>query len=106
MSPRLWRGLGGGRSKWQHAEVCRMHKVLASSAALLSLALLTVVVGAATAQARSEKAKATTVTLSGWSSSPEENALLTQVVNRFNRTHANIKIDYSVIQGDYPTAMT
>lgn len=83
-----------------------MHKVLASSAAFLTLALLTVVVGAATAQARSEKAQATTVTLSGWSSSPEENALLTQVVNSFNRTHANIKINYSVIQGDYPTAMT
>ncbi len=84
-----------------------MRKVLAASAAFLSLALLTVVVGAATAQARSEKsAQVQTVTLSGWSSSPEENDLLTQVVATFNRTHPNIKIDYSVIQGDYPTAMT
>jgi multiple sugar transport system substrate-binding protein len=65
------------------------------------------VVAAATAQARSEKSsQATTVTLSGWSSSPEENALLTQVVARFNRTHPSINVDYTIIQGDYPVAMT
>ena len=52
------------------------------------------------------EAQATTVTLSGWSSSPEENDLLTQVVATFNRTHPNIKVDYTIIQGDYPTAMT
>jgi multiple sugar transport system substrate-binding protein len=56
--------------------------------------------------AESGKAQATTVTLSGWSSSPEENDLLTQVVATFNRTHPNIKVDYTIIQGDYPTAMT
>jgi len=83
-----------------------MRKALAASAAFLSLALLTVVVAAATAQARAEKAQATTVTLSGWSSSPEENDLLTQVVATFNRTHPNINVDYTIIQGDYPTAMT
>jgi multiple sugar transport system substrate-binding protein len=83
-----------------------MRKVLTASAAFLSLALLAVVVAAATAEARSEKAQATTVTLSGWSSSPEENALLAQVVAAFNKTHPSIKVDYSVIQGDYPTAMT
>ena len=83
-----------------------MRKTIAVPAVLLALALLTVVVAAATAQARSEKAQATTVTLSGWSSSPEENDLLTQVVATFNRTHPNIKVDYTIIQGDYPTAMT
>ena len=46
------------------------------------------------------------MTLSGWSSSPEENELLRQVVATFNRTHPAIKVDYSIIQGDYPTAMT
>jgi multiple sugar transport system substrate-binding protein len=82
-----------------------MSKVLAASAAFLGLALLTVVVATATA-ARSGNTQATTVTLSGWSSSPEENALLTDVVATFNRTHPNIKVDYTIIQGDYPTAMT
>ena len=70
-----------------------MRKVLAASAALLGFALLTVVVAAATAQARSDRtAQATTVTLSGWSSSPEENDLLTQVVATFNRTHPSMKV--------------
>jgi ABC-type glycerol-3-phosphate transport system substrate-binding protein len=82
-----------------------MRKVFAASAAFLVLALFTVVVTGATA-AGSENAQATTVTLSGWSSSPEENDLLTQVVATFNRTHPNIKVDYTIIQGDYPTAMT
>ena len=82
-----------------------MSKVFAASAAFLVLALFTVVVTGATA-AGSENAQATTVTLSGWSSSPEENDLLTQVVATFNRTHPNIKVDYTIIQGDYPTAMT
>jgi multiple sugar transport system substrate-binding protein len=84
-----------------------MRKAIAIPAVLLGLALLTVVVAAATAQARSDKnAQVATVTLSGWSSSPEENELLNQVVATFNRTHNSVKIDYSVIQGDYPVAMT
>jgi multiple sugar transport system substrate-binding protein len=82
-----------------------MSKVFATSAAFLGLALLTVVVATATA-ARSDNAQATTVTLSGWSASPEENELLAQVVATFNRTHPSIKVDYTIIQGDYPTAMT
>jgi len=82
-----------------------MSKVFAASAAFLVLALFTLVVTGATA-ASSENAQATTVTLSGWSSTPEENDLLTQVVATFNRTHPNIKVDYTIIQGDYPTAMT
>jgi multiple sugar transport system substrate-binding protein len=82
-----------------------MSKVLPASVAFLVLAFFTVVVTGATA-ADSGKAQATTVTLSGWSSSPEENDLLTQVVATFNRTHPNIKVDYTIIQGDYPTAMT
>lgn len=82
-----------------------MSKVFAVPAAFLVLALFAVVVTGATA-AGSENAQATTVTLSGWSSSPEENDLLTQVVATFNRTHPNIKVDYTIIQGDYPTAMT
>ena len=71
---------------------------------LLVLATLCAVV--ATAQAATRTAKAVTVSLSGWSSGPDEDALLQQVVNEFQKTHPNIKVDYSVINGDYTTAMT
>jgi len=71
---------------------------------LLVLATLCAVV--ATAQAATRSAKAITVSLSGWSSGPDEDALLQQVVNEFQKTHPNIKVDYSVINGDYTTAMT
>jgi multiple sugar transport system substrate-binding protein len=81
-----------------------MRKATAVPAVLLSLALVTVVMATSAAQAKSSQVA--TVTLSGWSSSPEENELLSQVVATFNRTHKNVKIDYSVIQGDYPVAMT
>jgi multiple sugar transport system substrate-binding protein len=50
--------------------------------------------------------KATTVTLSGWSSGADEDKLLQQIVNKFNATHKSIHINYSVINGDYGQAMT
>jgi ABC-type glycerol-3-phosphate transport system substrate-binding protein len=70
------------------------------------LAALAAVVLAATAQAKPKAAAESTVTLSGWSSSPEENDLLQQVISTFEKTHPSIKVDYSVINGDYATAMT
>ena len=73
--------------------------------ALLALAIVVVLV-VATAQAGTRVTKTTTVTLSGWSSGPDEDTLLTQVINTFEKTHPNIKVDYSVINGDYSTAMT
>ena len=82
-----------------------MRRARAAVAATVVLALLTVVVAAA-ADARSEKATATTVTLSGWSAGKTEDDLLQQIVNDFNSTHPNIHVDYSVINGDYATAMT
>jgi multiple sugar transport system substrate-binding protein len=75
-------------------------------AALLALVLVGAVVVATSAQARTKQAKVTKVTFSGWSSSPEENALLQQVIKTFEKTHPSIQVDYSVINGDYPTAMT
>jgi len=84
-----------------------MRKTIAVPAVLLALALLTVVVAAATAQARSEKkAQVTNVTLSGWSAGKTEDDLLQQIVNDFNSSHPAIHVDYSVINGDYATAMT
>jgi multiple sugar transport system substrate-binding protein len=82
-----------------------MRRARAAVAATVVLALLTVVVAAA-ADARSEKATATTVTLSGWSAGKTEDDLLQQIVNDFNSTHPAIHVDYSVINGDYATAMT
>jgi multiple sugar transport system substrate-binding protein len=73
---------------------------------LLALVAVTVAVLATTAQAKTKTAKVTTVTLAGWSSGPDEDALLQQVVNTFMKSHPSIKVDYSVINGDYPTAMT
>ena len=61
---------------------------------------------AATAQAGSGGAKVSTVTLSGWSAGQDEDNLLQQVIATFEKTHPSIKVDYSVINGDYTTAMT
>jgi multiple sugar transport system substrate-binding protein len=82
-----------------------MRRARAAVAATVVLALLTVVVAAA-ADARSEKATATTVTLSGWSAGKTEDDLFQGVIDVFNNTHPNIHVDYSVINGDYTTAMT
>jgi ABC-type glycerol-3-phosphate transport system substrate-binding protein len=62
---------------------------------MLTLALLTLVFVASGAQARSERAQATTITLSGWSAGKTEDDLLQSVVNDFNSTHPNIHVDYS-----------
>src|SRR5712691_10333124 len=83
-----------------------MRRVFAASVVLLSLALLALVFVASGAQARSERSQATTVTLSGWSAGKTEDDLLQQVVDTFNSTHPAIHVDYSVINGDYATAMT
>jgi multiple sugar transport system substrate-binding protein len=41
------------------------------------------------------KSAATTVTLNGWQSSPAEEDLLSKVVTAFQKSHPNIKVDYS-----------
>jgi multiple sugar transport system substrate-binding protein len=76
------------------------------SVALFAAAVAAVALVATSAQARTRTAAATTVTLSGWSSGPDEDALLQQVVAAFEQSHPTIKVDYSVINGDYATAMT
>jgi len=52
-----------------------------------------------------QKATATTVTLTGWASSPAETAALKATVAGFERTHKSIKVNYAPINGDYPAAM-
>src|SRR6185295_17325362 len=82
-----------------------MRRVFEGIAVVVVLTLLTVVVAGA-ASARSGRTAATTVTLSGWSAGKTEDDLLQSVVDDFNNTHPNIHVDYSVINGDYATAMT
>jgi multiple sugar transport system substrate-binding protein len=81
----------------------RSRTALVAVVCLVALALVVVV---SSAQARSERTQATTITLSGWSAGKTEDDLLQSVVDTFNRTHPNIHVDYSVINGDYATAMT
>jgi multiple sugar transport system substrate-binding protein len=54
---------------------------------------------------RATTAKKTTLTLSGWASSPAETAALRTTIAGFERTHKQYKVDYAPINGDYPTAM-
>jgi multiple sugar transport system substrate-binding protein len=54
---------------------------------------------------RSAKAAKTTVTLSGWASSPAETAALRTVIRGFERSHPNYTVNYAPINGDYPAAM-
>ncbi len=79
-----------------------MRRVLAASVALLAV----LAVAVTSSQAGTRAQKATTVTLSGWSAGSDEDDLLRQVIATFERTHPSIKVDYSVINGDYTTAMT
>lgn len=74
--------------------------------ALAGLAAASAVFVAATLGAAAAPTAASgTVQLAGWASSPTETALLNQVVRGFQRTFPQIKVDYSPISGDYPTAM-
>src|ERR1041384_7417640 len=68
--------------------------------------LLVLVLLVATAQAGTKRSHVTNVTLSGWSSGPDEATLLQQVVNTFNSPHPSIHADLAIINGDYGTAMT
>jgi multiple sugar transport system substrate-binding protein len=46
-----------------------------------------------------------TLTVSGFTSSPAEDALVQQNLNKFSQLHPNIKINWSPIPGDYPAKM-
>jgi multiple sugar transport system substrate-binding protein len=82
-----------------------MRRSLVASVAFLGLALLTIF-GVTSAQATTGHAQATTLTLAGWSAGKTEDDLLQSVVDKFNSSHPAIHVDYSVINGDYTTAMT
>lgn len=46
-----------------------------------------------------------TLNVAGWSSSPAEDALVQQNLNKFQQTHPNIQVKWSTLTGDYPTKM-
>src|SRR5919204_4689522 len=71
----------------------------------LPLALLVVAVSATAALARPARQHATTVTLTGWASSPAETDLLKQTIAAFEARNPDIKVNYAPINGDYPAAM-
>jgi multiple sugar transport system substrate-binding protein len=73
---------------------------------IAALVVLTVVVVGLTAAAQARPKATVTVSLAGWSAGADEDNLLKQVVVSFEKSHPGIKVDYSVINGDYPTAMT
>jgi multiple sugar transport system substrate-binding protein len=89
-----------------------MRKRLTVGASLTTVVLMAVIlasgsqamVGGAVPNA-AQKATATTVTLTGWASSPAETAALKATVAGFERTHKSIKVNYAPINGDYPAAM-
>jgi len=74
--------------------------------ALAVLLLLVVAFPAAAGQARADKAaQATTITLAGWASSPEETAALNRTIASFERLNKGFDVEYSPISGDYDAAM-
>src|SRR6478672_7818161 len=75
-------------------------------AMVLGLAVLAVVLVAASAQAGHKTQKVTNVTFAGWSSGPDEDALDQQMADKFNATHTGIHVTWTVINGDYGQAMT
>ena len=81
-------------------------------ASLVVLAVLVGVVVIAGAQARAllpDKASAvkkTTVTLTGWASSPAETAALRTTIAGFERSHPNYTVNYAPINGDYGAAIS
>src|SRR4051794_27322454 len=75
--------------------------------AALALAAVVAAASAAVAVAgkSSRSAPSGEITLSGWASSPEETALLKQVLRGFQHTFPKIKVNYAPVSGDYPAAM-
>ena len=95
-------------------ERLRARRLRTGLASLLAVSLM-VGVGAAGASAKTfgdsspavaERATATTtVTLTGWASSPAETEALRAVIAAFERQNRDIKVQYAPISGDYDAAM-
>jgi multiple sugar transport system substrate-binding protein len=71
-------------------------RVTAAPAAAIAFAAPTIIKRSASAQG------ATTVRLTGWSSSPQEDKLLGQVIDGYNSSQSAVKIDYQLVPTGYP----
>lgn len=70
-------------------------RVTAAPAAALAFAVPTIIKRSVSAQGQ------TTVRLTGWSSSPEEDKLLGQVIDAYHSAQSQVKVDYQLVTGDY-----
>lgn len=61
--------------------------------------------GSTNTTAASPESGTVTLTVSGWTSTPAEDALVQQNLKNFQASHPNIKINWAPIPGDYPTKM-
>ncbi|HZO70824.1 MAG TPA: ABC transporter substrate-binding protein [Ktedonobacteraceae bacterium] len=61
--------------------------------------------GSTNTSAAAPESGTVTLNVAGWSSSPAEDALVQQNLNKFEQTHPNIKVKWSTLTGDYPTKM-
>jgi multiple sugar transport system substrate-binding protein len=75
-------------------------------AMVLGLLVLAGVLIAASAQAGHKTVKVTNVNIAGWSSGPDEDKLVQQMVDTYNKSHASIHVTWNVLNGDYGAAMT
>jgi len=76
---------------------------------VLALAMVAVVLVAASAQAGHKTQKVVNLTFAGWSSGADEDALDQQMADKFNSTagaKAGIHVTWTVINGNYGQAMT
>ena len=82
---------------------------LAAGALTVLLVLAAAVAGAGEARVdkggKAQAGAATSVTLAGWASSPEETAALRRTITAFERVNRNLDVKYSPISGDYDAAM-
>ena len=74
--------------------------------AVLGLFALVGALIAASAQAGHKAQKVTDVTVAGWSSGGDEDNLLQQVINVFNKTHPSVHATLQIINTNYGDAMT
>jgi multiple sugar transport system substrate-binding protein len=74
--------------------------------AVLGLLVLVGALIAASAQAGHKTQKVTDVTVAGWSSGGDEDNLLQQVINVFNKTHPSVHATLQIINTNYGDAMT
>jgi multiple sugar transport system substrate-binding protein len=78
-------------------------------AGVLGVAMLAVILAAASAQAGHKTHKVVNLTFAGWSSGPDEDALDQQMADKFNSTvgaKEGIHVTWTVINGNYGQAMT